>query len=347
MQQIWGNKYEVIKALGCGGMGEVFLVRDMHLGRLLAAKRVTKEQSDSTCFKKEAEFLKELEHPMLPAVYDFFEEGGSYYLIMEYVEGITLENYLKKNKRPDTEQAVKWVAELTEVLGYLHNQKPPIVYGDLKPENIMIKSTGEVKLIDLGACSYNVSGIETSGGRIGTKGYAPPEQWRVGGISAGCDIYALGAVFHEMLTGISPTEAGYRRRPVREYDRSIPKKLNRIIERCTKERPKDRYESMESLREDLLHKPVSERLVRLGWKTIGLLQVLLWCMAAVSFGCPFFHGIPETDLPFPYLYRPLLVTGTAFLFHRIFFRKRKQTIKKIEKSVLATEKKFDGLLTVK
>lgn len=347
MQQVWGNKYEVIKKLGSGGMGEVFLVRDMHLDRLLAVKRVTKEQSHSTGFKKEAEFLKELEHPMLPAVYDFFEEGDSYYLVMEYVEGITMENYLKKNQRPDTEQAVKWIAALTEVLGYLHNRKPPIVYGDLKPGNIMIRPTGEVKLIDLGSCRHNVSGKEASRGRIGTKGYAPPEQWEIGGISAGSDIYALGAVFHEILTGISPTIPGYKRRPAREYDRGIPEKLNRIIEKCTKEQPEDRYESMESLREDLLHKPVWERLARSGWKIIGLLQVLLWCMAAVSFGWPFFQGILETELPFPYLYRPLFVTGTAFFFHRIFFRKRKQAIKKIEKSVLATEKKFDGLLTVK
>lgn len=347
MQQLLGNKYEVLKQLGQGGMGEVFLVQDIHLNRPAAAKRIRRNRQGSEEFKREMELLKELEHPLLPAVYDFFKEQEWFYLIMEYVEGITLEQYLKKNKTVDAEQAVIWAVELTEVLGYLHNRKPAVIYCDLKPGNIMIKPGGELKLIDLGACRQ---GIRTGGvyeDFVGTKGYAPPEQWEWGGVTKCSDIYALGAVLHEMVTGISPLMPGYERRPVREYDRGIPVRLEKIIDKCTKEQAVYRYQTMESVKEALLHKSMAEQFVKAGWMAAGLLHVLLWGSVIFSLGWPLFQGVPETEIPFPYLYRPLLLGSAAVLFQRLLFQGKRRSVKKIEKSILATEKKFDGLLAVK
>lgn len=347
MRQILGNQYEIVRKLGSGGMGEVFLVKDLHLSRYAAAKCVKREQQGSEQFKNEVEWLKELTHPMLPAIYDFFEEHDSYYLIMEYVEGITLEQYLQKNKKVAAEQAVHWAVALTEVMEYLHGRKPPVIYRDLKPDNIMIKPGGGIKLIDLGACKQELPPREVCENFVGTKGYAPPEQWQAGGATVGSDVYALGVILHQMLTGSSPLMAGYMRRPVREYDRSISMRLEQIIEKCTKEQVLDRYRTMKSLREDLLNKSLKEQFIRAGWKIIGFLQVFLWGSVIFSLGWPLVQGVPESAIPFPYLSTPLICGGVALVFQHLFFHRSKQEIKKIEMSILATEKKFDGLLTVK
>ena len=163
MEQLIGNKFEILKNLGEGGTGEVLLARDIHLNRLVAVKKIKKENEQREQARKEMEFLRELTHPNLPAVYDFWEEKEWLYLVMEYVEGITLEQFLKKNRKVEPEQAISWGIKLTEVLGYLHSRKPPVLYRDLKPGNIMIKPGGELKLIDLGACMKSVESGKQKG----------------------------------------------------------------------------------------------------------------------------------------------------------------------------------------
>lgn len=345
MEQVLRDKYKVIRSLGEGGMGEVLLVMDMHLQRLAAAKRIRvvqsgQEQQEAEEFRKEMEFLKELVHPGLPAVYDFFKEQEWLYLIMEYVEGITLEQYLKKNGKVEVTKAVIWTVELTEVLGYLHSRRPAVLYRDLKPANIIIRPGGNLKLIDLGAC---VKSFEARGRAMGTPGYAAPEQWQVGQVSEACDIYALGAVLHEMLTGMRPGGAGYERRPVREYDGSLSAGLEKTILKCTDPSPDNRYRSMECIREELLKRSWKEKILKILQNAGTFTGIFLWISAAVSLGYPLIQGVPETEVPFPYLYRPAFMAGCAVLFQSIVLCRKKKCVKKIEKSLLATEKKFEGL----
>lgn len=345
MEQMIGTKYETLKSLGEGGMGEVFLARDLHLNRPVAVKRIKKDEKHSQQARREMEFLRELEHPNLPAVYDFLEEKEWFYLIMEYVEGITLEQYLKKNHKAGLRQTVLWGTALTEVLGYLHNRKPPVLYRDLKPGNIMIRPGGDLKLIDLGACVKSIDAGKEEG-CVGTYGYAPPEQWSKGKLSVSSDIYSLGVVLHEMVTGAKPSETGYERRPVREYDRSIPIPLEKVIEKCCKKEQEERYQTMESVRNALLSRPVSEKIRKAFYYVGSPVRVLMGAGIIALAGCPLLRGIPEAEFPFPYLIKPLLLMAAAGIVS-ILLKGRSRFIKKIEKSMLITEKKFDGLYVVK
>ena len=129
MKQILCNKYEILRPIAEGGMGIVYLVKDLHLNKLAAVK-VSKNQG--RCGGRDAalgemEVLKRLSHPALPSIIDFFEEGGNICLVMEYIEGITLEQYLRKFTKAQVHQAVRWAVELTEVLGYIHGQNPPVI----------------------------------------------------------------------------------------------------------------------------------------------------------------------------------------------------------------------------
>ncbi|MDE6203722.1 MAG: serine/threonine protein kinase, partial [Lachnospiraceae bacterium] len=145
MKKIWFHKYEVLRLLGQGGTGKVYLVRDMHLNRLAAVK-----ESRDSFLQSETAILKKLDHPGLPGIYDCFKQGDSTFLVMEYIEGMTLRQYLDKHGKVTERQAVRWMMELCGILGYLHGRSPKVIYWDLKPENIMIRQDGRLKLIDLG-----------------------------------------------------------------------------------------------------------------------------------------------------------------------------------------------------
>lgn len=349
MQQLLMNQYEMLSLLGKGGTGEVWLVRDLHLNRLAAAKRIqvpedgTGEAYGMQCVQKEMELLRELSHPGLPAVYDFFREQDALYLVMEYVEGISLRQYLQKNGKVTEEQALAWTIELTRVLGYLHERRPAVFYRDLKPENIMIKPDGRIKLIDLGACMRELAGREERAGSMGTFGYAPKEQWKIGRIGKESDIYALGMVLYEMLTGTGPAATGYIKRSVCEYDLRLSKYTDQVIGKCTEEDPKDRYHSMDEVREAIeKEKKLSERGI---WqKGRMLIGIFLTGGLLLSLGWPLVEGIEQTKIPFPYLNRPILFFVAAVFFQSLSYGKKRTFLKKIEKSILATEKKFEGFI---
>ena len=180
MRRILYNKYEVLKPIAEGGMGSVWLVKDLHLNKLAAVKinHSQMNYNNPSGVLQEREVLKQLSHPMLPHIIDFFQEGGSECLVMEYVEGITLEQYLRQFGAVKPWQAVAWGVELAEVLYYLHSQNPPIIYKDLKPANIMIKQDGKLKLIDFGTAATPEFGQKREMFITGTPEYSAPEQWK-------------------------------------------------------------------------------------------------------------------------------------------------------------------------
>ena len=346
MKTILCNKYEVLKPIAEGGMGTVYLVKDLHLNRLAAVKVSKNPEMGGRRENahKEMKVLKQLSHPALPQINDFFEENGNIYLVMEYVDGITLEQYLRKFTKVETEKAVRWAVELTEVLSYLHSKNPPIIYRDLKPANIIIQPDGRLKLIDFGAAFVTDFGRNREQFVTGTPGYSAPEQWESGGARKETDIYGLGAVLHEMLTGIHPGQQGQERRPVREYDKSISPQMDKIISQCTKIRPGDRYRDMEQLRKALLNYDREDRVGKFLFNMKKLIGILCWLAVAIKTFYPLLKGVEIDRFPFPYLEQPLLLTGIAAIYQTLFLaRKDRRILRKQEKSIFLTEKKFSGI----
>ncbi len=207
---IVGGRYRVVKALGGGGMKLVYLAEDL---RLAARRCALAEMVDSftsaeaqkqaiTAFQREADMLAQLSNEHIPRVFDRFSEGNHHFLVMEYIEGSTLEEQIKQHggKLP-AQQVVDVALQLLDTLDYLHHLQPPVIYRDLKPSNIMVSGGGNAKLIDFGIARHFQPLSNAT--MIGTQGYAPPEQYR-GKVDTRSDIYALGATMHHAISGRDP-----------------------------------------------------------------------------------------------------------------------------------------------
>ncbi len=343
MERTLLHKYEMVRLLGSGGAGKVYLALDRHLNRLVAVK-----ESHENVSLAEKELLKELEHPGLPRIYDYFEEQGSTWLVMEYIEGMSLRQYLDKHKRVKEGQAVKWTMDLCQILKYLHDRHPAIIYRDLKPENIMIKQDGELKLIDFGGAIRYACGREKADLCAGTVGYCPKEQWKDTRGDVSWDIYALGAVLHEMLTGDSPSKPPYERRPLSEYDKSLAGALNQIIRYCTCENGIKGYQSVEQVEEALLGYQKKNFPSKLFQMIKRLIVTAFAIKAAACFILPLLRGIPENQFPFPYLNKSIFFLLVTLFFHFIFFRLNhsRSFLCRQEKNIWLTGKQFSGLLSL-
>ena len=192
------ERYCVIERIGHGGGGSLYLAKDMELGIFRAVKEIPLAK------KKEAMLMQRLEHPAIPKIVDYMETEEYCYLIMEYIKGQSLEELLCSGKIFSIQETLIRGKEIARVLGYLHSRKPPVCYGDLKPDNLMISETGHLYLVDLG------SAMSDRGKRKqiceGTKGYAAPEQYQ-GYLRPGSDIYALGKTVTDEEIHVEQSEA--------------------------------------------------------------------------------------------------------------------------------------------
>jgi serine/threonine protein kinase len=207
---IVGGRYRVLKPLGGGGMKMVYLAEDL---RLAARPSALAEMVDSftspemqkqaiAAFQREADMLAQLSNEHIPRVFDRFSEQNRHYLVMEFIDGITLEQQLREAGGKLPEQQVVGIAlQICDTLQYLHNLEPPVIYRDLKPSNVMLATYGQVKLIDFGIA--RLFQPQSNATMIGTQGYAPPEQYR-GKAEFRSDLYALGATMHHALSGRDP-----------------------------------------------------------------------------------------------------------------------------------------------
>jgi hypothetical protein len=196
--------------------------------------------------------LAKLNHRNLPRVYDFFEAGGKQYLVMDFVNGETLEQVLKRSpKGLPINDVMKVADQLCDVLDYLHNQKKPVIFRDLKPGNIMINDAGEVKLIDFGIARHFAAGKSSDTIALGTMGYAPAEQYGKGQTDARSDIYALGATLHALLTGIDPADNPFTFVSPRSVRPAVPVEIDLAIMRAVEQNPASRWQNARVMKQAL------------------------------------------------------------------------------------------------
>src|ERR671932_271009 len=250
--QIITGRYRLARLLGSGGFGAVYLAEDLRLHRPVAIKVCSTRSLPSAeaaeaarFFESEALTLARLHHPGLTAVWDYFNEGDDWFLVMEYVPGETLREMLKAaGGRLPVAQAVDYAGQLCDVLQYLHTRPEPIVFRDLKPGNIMVTPEGELKLIDFGIARLFSPGKSRDTAQFGTPGYAPPEQYG-GQTEPRSDIYSLGAVTHQMLTGHNPGASPFALPPARAVNPSLSPEIEAALIRATAHDPADRFANID------------------------------------------------------------------------------------------------------
>lgn len=251
------GKYEVLREIGRGGMSVVYLAMDTHLNKQWAVKEIRKKGSGKNdevvvnSLLAEANMMKRLDHPSLPRIVDIIDNGVTIYVVMDYIEGESLDKILNEYGAQSEEMVIGWAKQLCDALGYLHSQKPPIIYRDMKPANVMLKPEGNIKIIDFGiAREYKEQNLADTT-VLGTKGYAPPEQYS-GQTDARSDIFALGMTMHHLLTGVDP-RSGEAYAPVRQWNPELSEGIEIIIDRCVEPAAENRYQSCSDLLYDLEH----------------------------------------------------------------------------------------------
>ena len=248
--EIIDGKYEVLREIGRGGMSVVYLAMDKRLNKQWAVKEFRKDKNDESkkmalnALIAEANLMKKLDHPTLPRIVDIIENNQTVYVVMDYIEGESLNKVLDAYGAQPQEAVIEWAKQLSEVLDYLHTRTPPIIYRDMKPANIMLKPDGTVRLIDFGIAREYKEGKTEDTTNIGTRGYAAPEQFGdKGQTDARTDIYSLGVTLYHLVTGKNPAEPPYELYPIRHWNPSLSSGLEWLIQKCTQLNPKDRFQS--------------------------------------------------------------------------------------------------------
>lgn len=249
------DRYEIIAELGKGGMSTVYLAKDKMLGSYWAVKKVVNDGGkDIKAFKKEVELLSGLNHADIPRIVDKIEYNGSFYVVMDFVDGASLGKKVLAEGPQSEKDVVEWAKMLCDVLEYLHTVKSnPIVYCDLKPDNIMLTKAGRTKLIDFGIAKECVHGQAYTGEAVGTKGYAAPEQYSGASniLDERTDIYSFGASLSYILTGILPSKPPNGVKSVMEFNPKLSEGIDFIISKCTKDNPEERYRNFKEVHTDL------------------------------------------------------------------------------------------------
>src|SRR5881227_3569844 len=239
-QTLLGDRYQLLSRIGQGGMGAVYKATDTRLAdRVVAIKEMSKAglpdarlPEAEASFEREATLLAKLLHPNLPRIHDHFTENDRSYLVMDFIDGETLEEYLEKRRHDPlpVEQVLDWAEQLCDVLSYLHNHQPPIIFRDLKPANVMISESGHIFLIDFGIARPFKPGQSHDTVALGSPGFAAPEQYGKTQSTPRSDIYSLGALLHCLLTGLDPSERPFFFRPASQVNPAVPPGLEALLQ---------------------------------------------------------------------------------------------------------------------
>jgi len=252
------GRYKILSEIGHGGMSVVYMAINEKANKTWAVKEVRKDgtmdfNTVRAGLMAEIETLKKLNHPNLPSIVDIIEDEDSFIIVMDYIEGRSLDIILEETGAQSEANVVEWAMQLCDVFGYLHSRTPPIIYRDMKPANVMLKPDGNIKVIDFGtAKTFDVATGETTG--IGTRGYAAPEQYGgLGRTDARTDIYCLGLSMYHMLTNVNPCVTLVTDKSIRAVNPALSRGLDAIILKCTQDNPDDRYQTCAELMYDLEH----------------------------------------------------------------------------------------------
>ena len=259
------DRYQIIKTLGEGGMANVYLAHDTILDRNVAVKvlrgDLASDEKFVRRFQREALSASSLSHPNIVEMYDVGEDDGQYYIVMEYVDGKTLKQILKSRGHLSITEVVDIMLQLTDGMAHAHDAY--IIHRDIKPQNIMILSNGMIKITDFGvATALNSTQLTQTNSVMGTVHYLPPEQAQGKGSTIKSDIYSMGIMMYELLTGLVPYKGDnaveialkHLKEPlpsVRKANPSIPQSIENIIIRATAKNPKNRYNDAREMHEDL------------------------------------------------------------------------------------------------
>lgn len=289
------GKYKILRVVGKGGMSVVYQAVNEKANKIWAIKEVRKDGVQNFEVVKqnlivETELLKRFNHPNLPSIIDVIDGEGSFLIVMDYIEGNSLNKAIETSGAQSQEDVIEWSKQLCDVLGYLHSRKPPIIYRDMKPANVMLKPDGNVSLIDFGtAREFKSSSVEDTT-CLGTQGYAAPEQYGGHGqTDARTDIYCLGATMYHLVTGHNPSTPPYEMYPIRQWNPVLSSGLEEIIIKCTQRNPNDRYQSCAELLYALDHYQdldiENKKVQNLKWKTfmVSLILALVMAVGAVGF----------------------------------------------------------------
>jgi len=238
-QTLLAGRYQLLSRIGQGGMGAVYKAADTRFNnRPLAIKEMSSTglpparlQEAVAAFEREAHLLADLLHPNLPRIYEHFTENDRSYLVMDYIEGQTVEEHLEQvgGGPLPADQVIKWAEQLCDVLNYLHTHQPPIIFRDLKPANIMLSESGHIYLIDFGIARIFKPGKQHDTVALGSPGYAAPEQYGKAQSTPRSDIYSLGALLHHLLTGIDPSEQPFFFRDASQVNPAVDPTLDALL----------------------------------------------------------------------------------------------------------------------
>ena len=347
-----GEKYRIKEVLGSGGTGTVFQVYDERLDKIWAAKRVQKHSPIT-----EGLMLGRLDGSLFPRIVDIVEEKDCRFIIMDWVDGETLEQRMNKRGSFSVEEAVKTGAELCKAIEALHKMRPPCLYLDCKPSNIMMDKNGKLWLIDFGS-AMELGGYEAVPMSV-SPGYSAPEQFHRNAekrkVDERSDIYSIGRTLYALLTGQNlacPPYGAYR---LCECRPEIPERLQEIIEKCCSSRPEKRWQTVSALRKELEDTLTEKKCV--SWR-----RILVNAMMALSLGMTawcakrFFSMVQSSDVKTVQSLEALgeLVLAVLFLLicekWRTFLKEKDMPKYEEIQSVLRTEKKpgkwiFPGIIT--
>ena len=259
------DRYQIIKTLGEGGMANVYLAHETILDRNVAVKvlrgDLANDEKFVRRFQREALSASSLSHPNIVEMYDVGEDDGQYYIVMEYVDGMTLKQVLKKRGHLSVTEVVDIMLQVTDGMAHAHDAY--IIHRDIKPQNIMILSNGMIKITDFGvATALNSTQLTQTNSVMGTVHYLPPEQANGKGSTIRSDIYSMGIMMYELLTGLVPYKGDnaveialkHLKEPlpsVRKFNSSIPQSIENVIIKATAKNPKNRYIDARAMHEDL------------------------------------------------------------------------------------------------